>query len=85
MKKSIYLNNLIMSVVDEDNKLVQISLDEKLRLVDDVYDGNDPISTQLRMEKGVNEENHNENVFPILWIIKTFHKFLITAKYMNDI
>jgi len=68
-----------MSAVNEDAKLIQMSLDEKLRLVDDVYDEKDLISTQLRMEKGENEENHNENVFPILWIIKTFHKLLIIA------
>ena len=68
-----------MSAVDEDNKLVEISLDERLRLVDAVYDGKDLISTQIKRENGEDEENHDENVFPLLWIIKTFHKLWITA------
>ena len=68
-----------MSDVDEDNELAQMSLDEKLRLVDAVYDGKDPVSIQIKRENGEDEENYGENVFPLLWIIKTFHKLWITA------
>ena len=68
-----------MSDVDEDNELVQMSLNERLRLVDDAYDGKDPISTQIRRENGQDEENYDENLSPFLWIVKTFHKLWIIA------
>ena len=68
-----------MSDVDEDNELVQMSLNERLRLVDIVYDGKDPVSIQIKRENGEDEENYGENLSPFLWIVKTFYKLWIIA------
>lgn len=45
---------------------VKMRLDERLRLVDIVYDGKDPVSIQIKRENGEDEENYGENLSPFL-------------------